>query len=245
MMKQRLIHLFLGTALLFSVGLFSVSAQEQTETPVATEETTGTPIPPPNFTDGRISDTAGLGGLAIYCVDKNNNTRVSSFDNGAITVWGVGDQKYINLSAAQLRGNVEVPQEPSVLIAEMTEEAEMSGMETPTAEMTLENTTALSETTTPSMTEPVLLARAMTPNGEIGFFSFGGDRFALQGHDDKGAFFTYTWTGCSTGVLDHTTGTYLSDLEATVEPMMTMEATSDMGSMSGMDTVTPEPTISG
>ena len=83
--------------------------------------------------------------------------------------------------------------------------------------------------------EPILLARATTPNGEIGFFRIGDDRFALQGHDDKGAFFTYTWTGCSSGVIEHTTGAFLPFLENVVMVEMTAEA--EMPEM-----VTPEAT---
>jgi len=208
MTKRLLINITLVLVMLLTVSATAILAQSETPTVV----------PPPAFTDGRISDIVGLGGLAIYCVDQNSNTNVSSFDNGAITVWGVGDQKYISLSAAQLRGDAEITQAPSAMEASMTEAAPM--ME-PTGMMT-EDATEMVEATPMAMAhEPVLLARATTPSGEIGFFSLGDDLFVLQGHDDKGSFFTYTWTGCSTGVLDHTTAAFLPMLEV----MPAMEST--------------------
>lgn len=227
MMKFRLLGVMTILAMLFIASGTAVLAQEATETP--------TPIPPASFTDGRISQTAGLGGLALYCVDSSGNTHVTSFDGGAITVWGVGDQKYIELSAAELRGDVEVMQEPSVMETEgeLTVEAPMM-TETEAVEPMSE---VEPEATAMVMAqEPILLARATTPNGEIGFFKIGNDdTFALQGHDDKGAFFTYTWTGCSSGVIEHTTGPFLPFLEAPVMVEMTAEA--EMPEM-----VTPEAT---
>ena len=201
MTKQRTLAITLVLALLLAVTGTSLLAQEATETP--------TVMPPPTFTDGRISNTAGLGGLALYCVDSSGNTNVDTFDDGAITVWGVGDQKYIELTARELRGSMEIDQEPSVMEVEgtLTEEAPMMEM----AEATSEPQPEATEMT--MMHDPVLLARANTPNGPIGFFSLGEDHFALQGHDDKAAFFTYSWTGCSTGVIEHTTGAFLPFLE--------------------------------
>ena len=202
MAKRKLIALITTMIALLAFSGTAIFAQEET----------ATVVPPPTFTDGRINDIVGLGGLALYCVDQAGNTNVSTFDNGAITVWGIGDQKYINLTAAQLRGNVEIPQQPSVMEAQMTEDASM--MMQPTEMMTEEADNMMAEATPMAMSdEPVLLARATTPSGEIGFFSFGGDQFALQGHDDKGSFYTYTWTGCGTGKLEHTTAPYLPMLE--------------------------------
>ncbi len=239
MMRQRLLAMTLVLVTLIVASGTAVFAQEATETPDAP-----TSMPPATFTDGRISNTAGLGGLALYCVDASGNTaNVTSFDGGAITLWGVGDQKYIELTDEELRGSEEVVQEPSVLEAALTEEAPM---DEPMAEMTDEpmmDATEMVDTDMaddedmsgmPSPQNPVLLARASTPNGEIGFFSLGNDMFALQGNDDKGAFFTYTWTGCSTGTVDHTTGAFLPtsviDPEATleVESVLEPEATLDM-----------------
>lgn len=231
-LKRRLLVL----AFLLSTSATAAFAQDSTETPVAPEEGTATVVPPAAFTDGRISDIVGLGGLALYCVDENN-VNVGSIDDGSITVWGVGDQKYIELTGEELRGDMEVSQEPSV--------AEVEGELTDAAPM-MEATEAMEETSdmmpeatevVPDMT-PVLLARATTPSGEIGFFRIGeDDLFALQGYDDKSAFFTYTWTGCSTGTLDKVTAPFEAFLEA---PMM--EATEDM-STSDMDMdMTPEAT---
>lgn len=196
-------------------------------TAILAQSATETPIPPPTFSDGRINDIVGLGGLAIYCVDQNNDTHVNTFQNGRITVWGVGDQKYIELTADQLRGNEEISQAPAVMEAEMTEAAP-SAMQSD-AMMTEEAPEMMDATLAGTATEPFLLAQATTPSGAIGFFRVGEDTFALQGHDDKGSFYTYTWTGCSTGVLDHTTLPYLPMLEVVpteeMSEMMTPEAT--------------------
>jgi len=205
--------LALATALVTVLAFSSTAilAQEETASVVPVPEASETAVPPPSFTDGRINGSISLGGLALYCVDKNNNTHVTSFQNGSITVWGVGDQKYINLTANQLRGNVEVPQEPSVMLEQMTEEAMMNAAPT---EMATEEMMEPEVTAMPMGDQPILLAQALTPNGLIGFFTFGGDEFALQGHDETGKFFTYTWTGCSTGSIDTATQPYLPELEA-------------------------------
>ncbi len=189
---------------------------------------TATPIPPPVFTDGRINGSIDLGGLALYCVDSAGKN-ISSFDNGFITVWGAGDQKYINLDADQLRGNVEIPQLPSqAQMQAMTEEASATMMATEASSaMTTPEATPMPAATLPAGTTAALLARAMTPNGEIGFFSLGNDTFALQGYDEHGKFFTYTWTGCSTGTLDNTTGAYQPGLVVQATPMATSEMTTE------------------
>lgn len=225
MTKPRLFGLTTILAMLLIASGTAVLAQEATETP--------SPIPPPTFTDERISETAGLGGLALYCVNSSG-TPGDSFEGGAITVWGVGDQKYIELTAAELRGNVEVTQEPSVMEmeGELTVEAPVI-METDEADVVSEIEPEATELVL--IQEPILLARASTPNGEIGFFRIDNDRFALQGHDDKGAFFTYTWTGCNTGVIEHTTAPFLPFLETVFVGEATDEADS-------LDIVTPEAT---
>lgn len=236
-LKRRLLVL----AFLLSTSATAAFAQDTTETPAAPEEGTATVVPPPAFTDGRISDIVGLGGLALYCVDENN-VNVSSLDDGSITVWGVGDQKYIELSAEELRGDMEVSQEPSVaeVEGELTEAAPVAEA-TDVMEETSDILMAEATEVVPDMT-PVLLARASTPNGEIGFFRIGNDdTFALQGNDDKGAFFTYTWTGCNTGTVNTVTGPFASFLNV---PMMssTMEATEEMTSSDMNTDMTPEAT---
>jgi len=222
-------HVLMIAAVCLLLLAFSRAALlAQTETPTA--------VPPPVFTDGRVNDNVNLGGLAIYCVDQSNNTHVTSFQNGAITVWGIGDQKYMNLSAAQLAGNVEVPQPPSEMEMQMTQTAPAATMQS--AEVPTEAPGAVMQEVTPNAAgqTPVLLARATTPNGEIAFFRVDTDQFALQGHDNNGLFFTYTWSGCAEGVLDQTTAPYLPELAVTatvvfpafetpqVTPEMTMGA---------------------
>jgi len=211
MIKRHLLSIAAVSVALLAFSATAILAQEETPTVVPMPDATEAAVPPPSFTDGRINGSISLGGLALYCVDKNNNTHVTSFQNGSITVWGIGDQKYINLTANQLRGNVEVQQAPSVMVEQMTEEAMTSGDATmmPTEEMMEPEVTAM-----PMGDQPILLAQALTPNGLIGFFTFGGDEFSLQGHDETGKFFTYTWTGCSTGSIDTTTQAYLPELEA-------------------------------
>src|SRR5579871_1538983 len=115
MTKQRIGILAAVIALLTFSGA-AVFAQTET----------ATPVPPATFTDGRINGSVDLGGLALYCVDKDGKN-VTSFDNGFITVWGVGDQKYINLDADQLRGNVEIPQLPSQAQMQAMSTAEATG----------------------------------------------------------------------------------------------------------------------
>jgi hypothetical protein len=235
-MKTQMIRNSLVLLLLLATSVTALFAQEETETPIPSAEETVTPVPPPAFTDGRISNTAGLGGLALYCVDENN-INVSSIDDGSITVWGVGDQKYIELTADELRGDEEILQEPSVAETE-GELTEAAPMMTETPAIASEEGADMPEATAVVLDEePVLLARATTPNGEIGFFRISDDdQFALQGYDDKGAFFTYTWTGCNTGTVDHATAPFQPFLEAPI-----MEATEEMLT-SDMDMVTPEAT---
>jgi len=211
MTKRNLIVRATALVALLTFSGTAIFAQDETATVVPVPEASETAVPPPSFTDGRINGSISLGGLALYCVDKNNNTHVNTFQNGSITVWGVGDQKYINLTANQLRGNSEVPQEPSVMLEQMTEEAMLNAEPT---EMVTQEMIEPEVTIMPMGDQPVLLARATTPNGLIGFFSFGGDEFALQGHDETGKFFTYTWTGCNTGSIDTATQPYLPELEA-------------------------------
>lgn len=230
MMKFRLFGLMTLLAMLFIASGTAVLAQEATETP--------TPLPPPTFTDGRISETAGLGGLALYCVNSSG-TPGDSFEGGAITVWGVGDQKYIELRASELRGSVEVTQEPSVMEMEGELTVEAPAVDSPTVTETEAAEAMIEVTPEPTALvlaqDPILLARATTPNGELGFFRIGDDRFALQGHDDKSAFFTYTWTGCNTGVIEHTTAPFLPFLETVI----VVEATN---TVDGWEMVTPEAT---
>jgi hypothetical protein len=187
--------------------LIVTGAAAQEATPAVTSE--------PNYSDGRINDNAELGGLAIYCVDIDNNTHIDSFEEGAITVWGIGDQKYIELAAYQLRGRLEVRQAPSVA------EAQMRLTATPIPTATVERTEAPDETPIPVDAVPFLVARANTPNGVIGFFRVGEDEFALQGHDDKGNFFTYYWAGCDMGELDPDAAPY--------DPMLEVMATPEVG----------------
>ncbi len=196
-MSKRLKFAMLMTVLaLFALAGAAVFAQEETATVAA-----------PSFTDGRINNSTLLGGLAIYCVDASSSP-VSTFENGGITVWGVGDQKYINLSAAQLQGMTEIPQTPSMMEAQMTQTAP--------APMMTEEAMPMMEVTVEVMGETaVLLAQATTPNGEIAFFSFGDQQFALQGRNDEGKLFTYRWIGCTEGMLDQSAEAYLPELEAT------------------------------
>ena len=212
-MKRQLLSVTAVLVMLLAFTGAVILAQSNTETPASPSETE-TPIPPPVFTDGRINGSTDLGGLAIYCVDQTNNTHVNTFQNGSITVWGVGDQKYIDLTANQLRGNVEIQQMPSVMEMQMTQTAPQTTTPQSTA-MATEEMTEAQVTAMPLGQQAVILARATTPNGLIGFFSFGGDQFALQGHDQHGKFFTYTWTGCSQGSIDTTTQPYLPEFEAT------------------------------
>jgi len=220
-MKRPLLSI--AALLLLAFSSTAILAQSTTETPAPSAGETATVIPPPVFTDGRINGSIDLGGLALYCVDQSGNN-VNAIDNGFITVWGVGDQKYINLDANQLRGNVEIPQLPATM--QMTQEAteDTTVMEvTPMVAVSSEEPQAAA---TPAA-QPVLLARAATPNGEIGFFGLGNDQFALQGYDENGKFFTYTWTGCSTGVIDTTSAAYMPDVTTPPTAMMTPEMTAE------------------
>jgi hypothetical protein len=205
-------HLLILSAALIALLCFSA---------VAAQEETPTIEPAPAYTDGRINDNAELGGLAIYCVDINNNTHVGSFEEGAITIWGIGDQKYIELAAYQLRGRIEVRQAPSVAEAQM----HLTATPQPTATIAKTEEPEATETANPSEPEPFLVARANTLNGVIGFFRVGEDEFALQGHDDKGNFFTYRWTACDIGELDDSAVPYNPILEVTATPEATSEVT--------------------
>lgn len=173
-----------------------------------------------SFTDGRINGDIDLGGLALYCTDASGNTRsVNTFQNGSIDLWGVGGQKYITLTAAQLRGTTEIAQPPATMEPGMTE----TPMPAPTQMMGTEEATQM---------PPTLLARAATPNGEVYFISLGNDNFMLQGTDETGKFFSYFWSGCSMGniqagavpLFPATTGSSNSGAQSTAMPTAEMTA---------------------
>lgn len=193
---------------LASLSAVIIAAQESTEeAPEATEV-------PSSFSDNRINGDIYLAGLAVYCVDETGSTDTNTYQNGGITVWGADGQEYIALTVAQLRGDEEIPQ-PAVPM-EMTEEPMMEVTPAPTDDMMA---------TEEMMPEPVLLARAQTMNGPVWLFRVTDDVFALQGNDEYGKFYTYTWTGCSLGVLSTETAPFAGlDMES-------MGDTTDMESM--------------
>ncbi len=206
------------------VGSIAILLIALSSVAIFAQEATATVVPPPSFTDGRINDSTLLGGLAIYCVDANSNP-VSTFENGAITVWGVGDQKYINLSAAQLSGDMEIPQQPSQMEAQMTLTPPMEPTATEMMMATKEPAVTMEMTDEAMSAMPILLARATTPTGDLAFFKLGAEEFALQGYDEQGNLFTYTWTGCTGGMVDHATEAYVPLFAATAMPEMTPEMT--------------------
>ncbi|MCC6802551.1 MAG: hypothetical protein IT319_06685 [Anaerolineae bacterium] len=163
----------------------------------ATEEATEVPS---SFSDNRINGDIYLAGLAVYCTDENGNTDSNTYQNGGISVWGADGQEYIVLTVDQLRGDEEISQ--PVVPMETTQEA-MTPTETATPAPTVE-----AVGTEEVMPEPVLLARAETMNGTIWLFRIADDVFALQGNDEHGKFYTYTWTGCSLGVLSTETAPF-------------------------------------
>ena len=217
------------------VGSIAILLVTLSSAVIFAQEATATVVPPPSFTDGRINDSTLLGGLAIYCVDANSNP-TNTFANGGITVWGVGDQKYIDLSAAQLAGTMEVPQQPSV--AEM-QVMEMEGTpmmtEEPMGTATMEPMMEVTAEVQVMGNLPVLLARAFTPTGDIGFFKLSDNEFALQGYDTEGRLFTYTWTGCTQGTVVRDGDPYLSSIKPAPVMMMTEEPMDMMA--------TPEATV--
>lgn len=186
-----MILIAISVLVLAMISVALISAQE------ATEEATEVPS---SFNDNRINGDIYLAGLAVYCTDENGNTDSNTYQNGGITVWGADGQEYIVLTVDQLRGDEEIPQ-PAVPTA-MTEEA-MMPTETATPAPTVE-----AMATEEMMPEPVLLARATTMNGTIWLFRIADDVFALQGNDEYGKFYTYTWTGCSLGVLSTETAPF-------------------------------------
>ncbi len=196
-------RIILITAVLAVLSLLSVAVlMAQDSTPEATAM-------PSSFSDHRINGDIFLGGLAIYCEDENGSTDTTSFDKGGMTVWGPDGQKYIELTVNQLRGNEEIPQPPPTMMPGATEEA--------MAEVTAE---AMPTEIIGEGMSPLLLARANTVNGEVWLFRVGDNVFALQGNDNTGKFFTYTWTGCSMGNLSTNTTPFAGVQMPTSAPMM-------------------------
>jgi hypothetical protein len=217
MKKTRLVLVGTLLSLLTILSAAAIMAQDSTEEPPAESTAVAS-----SFADNRINGDVFLGGLALYCEDENGNADGNTFQNGAITVWGPDGQKYLELTAFQLRGS----NDSDMDMMESTEE--------PMMEVTAEPF------------EPVLLAQANTINGTIWFFLNGTDRFTLQGTDNTGKFYSYTWEGCAQGGLDVGAGPIISsgmNMMPTAE--MTMEAT-DMVTpapeMTDMPEVTPEAT---
>ena len=222
MKTNRIILIAMIVTVVAALSAVLITAQDSTAEPESTAI-------PSSFSDNRINGDIYLAGLAVYCVDENNSTDTTTFQNGGITVWGADGQKYIELTADQLRGNEEISQ--PVAPMEMTEEA-MSPAATPMPSPTVE-----AMATEDMMVEPVLLARAETMNGTIWLFRISDDVFALQGSDEYGKFYTYIWTGCSRGVLSTETAPFAgldftgSDMEsmatAEVMPAETMMPTEE------------------
>ncbi len=185
MKSKRMILVSMALSLITVFSAAALLAQDATEEPSmeATEV-------PSSFADNRINGDIFLGGLALFCEDENGMTDGNTFQDGALTVWGPEGQEYIRLTAAQLRGDEEIDQPPPT----------PDMMTTPMPEATMEAMDA--EATPEPMTDPVLLARAETTSGWIWLFRVGEDTFALQGTDNTGKFYTYTWTGCALGVLE-------------------------------------------
>lgn len=210
---------YLATGIVILLLLLSSAAtwaQESTSEPMATSE-------PNSVGDARINGNIYFSDLALYCFGEKNDTNVQSFDNGGITVWGGNGEEYIVLTAAQLRGDAEVPQPQLTVEPGMTGETMVSP--TPMA-------------TEAMMMEPVLLARAMTAFGPIWFYRVDANTFALQSANiADGKLYTYTWTDCNRGTLSTEVLPYGSTtLPGT--PMATMEVSS--GSLSRMSaTETP------
>ncbi len=176
-----------------------------------------------SFGDARINGDIYIGDLALYCVDQNGTPNRSSFQDGGITVWSVGGSKYIDLNAAQLRGE----------------------------QATTSNTHVVGDPS--EITQfPVLLATAQTDLGEIWFWLAGpNDFFQLQGTDQWGKFYTYTWQGCSLGYVANGGGPYTANVAAaTVTARPTFVATrvpTAVPTVSATETIpeaTPEATTS-
>ena len=201
-----------ASILIISVLVSSAAIFAQDATPESTAV-------PSSFSDGRINGDIQLGGLAVYCADATGNTHVNSFQDGGIQVWGADGQEYIVLTAAELSGTEEIMQPPPTMEAGMTEEPMMAS--TPMADATEEMV---------SPTNPLLLARAAGPNGEIWFLKIGDNQFVLQTNDEHGKYITYTWGGCGLGNIQTDVVPLLPSIQGTpmmamTEEMMTAEAT--------------------
>lgn len=231
MKKNRILLLVTVLAAVGMLSAAAIMAQEGTEEPPA--ESTSVPS---SFSDNRINGDIFLGGLAMYCEDENGNTDGNTFQNGGITVWGPDGQKYITLTASQLRGDEEIMQP----VAEMTDEPMMDATEM------VDTDSMDSEDMDEVLTAPILLAQANTMNGPLWFFRTGTDTFALQGYDNTGKFYTYTWEGCALGTLDAGAAPFLV-MTPGIPMEITLEVTDDVTAVPTVTetpdaTTTPEPT---
>ena len=231
MKKNRILLLVTVLAAVGMLSAAAIMAQEGTEEPPA--ESTSIPS---SFSDNRINGDIFLGGLALYCEDENGNTDGNTFQNGGVTVWGPDGQKYISLTASQLRGDEEIMQPPPTEepMAGMTDEPMMDATETMDADME------------EVLTAPILLAQANTTNGPLWFFRTGMDTFALQGYDNTGKFYTYTWEGCALGTLDAGAAPFIA-MTPEIPMEITLEVTADVTAVPTVTetpdaTTTPEPT---
>jgi hypothetical protein len=222
MKSNRILLIGVVLSLLAVMSVAAIFAQEST--PEATSEPGEATEMMSSFADNRINGDVFLGGLAIFCEDEFGATDGNTFQNGGITVWGPDGQKYIELTAAQLRGDEEISQPPPT----------PDPLVTPMPEATMD----ASATAEPLM-QPVLLARASTVNGPVWLFRLNNeDTFALQGYDNTGKFYTYVWQSCSLGTLDLGAAPF----DSTVV-MPVMEMTSEMtAEPTSAPTTAPEPT---
>lgn len=222
MKAKRILLIGMALSLLAVMSAAAILAQEST--PEATSEPGEGTEMPSSFSDNRINGDVFLGGLALFCEDEFGATDGNTFQNGGITVWGPDGQKYIELTAAQLRGDMEISQPPPT----------PDPLVTPMPEATMD----VSATMVPMM-QPVLLARASTVNGPIWLFRLSNDdTFALQGYDNTGKFYTYVWQDCGLGTLDLSAAPFDSSVE-----MPMMDVTSEMtAEPTSAPTTAPEPT---
>src|SRR5690606_6370770 len=86
--------LFIGAVVMMLALLSAAVILAQDPTPESTEV-------PTSFSDNRINGDIYLSGLALYCEDETGNTDTNTFQNGSLSIWGVGGQRYIHLTVDQ------------------------------------------------------------------------------------------------------------------------------------------------
>lgn len=168
---------FLRKSILVGLLAFSVAAAALAQDDVS-------------ITDGRVNENQLLGGVGIFCEDRNGVVS-TDYTNGGISVWGPEGDKYLFASAA----DIALAQTQFPLVNQTVDQVQQSAQNATT--QVAQGRTASFDTLRIGNQTTGLLAAAETQRGLYNLYASGGETFYLLGQDEYGRQFLYRWIGCS------------------------------------------------